>query len=135
LLAKISLEEMKREELTLVTTDLIETWPSEGKILFLGEWCRSSMDWENCLKEENHIIVPYHWNDRAKLKDDFDLLQNIRQSISPDLAMAMNKLHGTKHCKKYWDLLMGWWLSVFISVMIDRYSSIKSAVLIFVHLN
>ena len=120
---------MTRAKLTLVTTDLIETWPSEGKILFLGEWCRSSMDWESRLENRECIIVPYHWNNREKLKDDFDLLQNIRQSISPDLAMAMNKLHGTQHSKKYWDLLMGWWLSVFISVMIDRYSSIKSAVL------
>ena len=120
---------MKCEKLTLVTTDLIETWPSEGSILFLGEWCRSSIDWESRIGKKKYTIVPYHWNDREKLKSDFDLLQSIRQSISPDLANAMNELHGTQHSKKYWDLLMGWWLSVFISVMIDRYSSIKSAFL------
>ncbi|QWD64361.1 LIC12162 family protein [Polynucleobacter sp. MWH-UH2A] len=122
-------QELKREKLTLVTTDLIETWPSEGKILLLGEWCRPSMNWEARLEKRGRILVPYHWNDREKLKDDFDLLQNIRQSISPDLATAMNILHGTQHSKKYWDLLMGWWLSVFISVMIDRYSSMKLAAL------
>ena len=53
----------------LVTTADERTWEKNGKILFLGEWCKlysrkhvwSKLDYET---------LPYHWNDRKKLFND-----------------------------------------------------------------
>ena len=53
----------------LVLTADQRFWKTDGKILFLGEWCRLYRDkfaWSNL----NAEILPYHWNDREKYRRD-----------------------------------------------------------------
>jgi putative transferase (TIGR04331 family) len=112
--------------LTLVTTELEETWPEGGEILFLGEWCRRhdrKTAWANRL----HRMVQYHWNDRAKLKRDFDRLQALNCQLLDAFVPVMNGLHGECWDERFWRLLLGYWLNVCTTVLLDRWTSIEYA--------
>lgn len=112
--------------LTLVTTDLEDTWPEGGEMLFLGEWCRRhdrKAAWANRL----HRVVQYHWNDRAKLKRDFDRLQVLNSQLLEALVSVMNGLHGECWDERFWRLLLGYWLNVCTTVLLDRWTSIEYA--------
>lgn len=110
----------------LITTALEETWRNEEPVLFLGEWCKrysrkglwSKMDAE---------VLPYHWNDRAKLYADYQYLKELHERLLQDLTPQLNQLHGVDHCLRYWRILIGPWLGLFVQVLFDRWTSIQLA--------
>jgi putative transferase (TIGR04331 family) len=111
----------------LVTTALEETWPDEGRVLFLGEWCRlySRQDRWSAMDAE---VLPYHWDDRAKLYSDYQYLQGFHEKLLADLAGQLNRIHGVDHGLRYWRILIGPWLGYFIQMVFDRWCSIQQAV-------
>jgi putative transferase (TIGR04331 family) len=114
-------------ECALVTTELEETWPASGEVLFLGEWCRlysRRQQWQG--REGN--VLPYHWNDRKKLKADFGQLQELNRTLLLELVPVMNQLHQVDHDARYWRLLLGYWLNIYTTVLLDRWSSVERAV-------
>jgi putative transferase (TIGR04331 family) len=114
------------EQYTLVTTELEETWPVDGKVLFLGEWCRLHARRQEWHKLEGHV-QPYHWDDRDKLKRDFDYLQGLNQRLLLELLPIMNTLHQVNYDVDYWRLILGYWLNNYTAVLFDRWSSIEVA--------
>jgi putative transferase (TIGR04331 family) len=110
----------------LVTTALEETWGGGDEILFLGEWCKlydRKNVWDN-LKSET---LPYHWNDRNKLRRDFDRLQRLNDELLIDLARELNRLHGVNYSVKSWRLVIGYWLNLFTAILFDRWEMIQLA--------
>lgn len=111
----------------LVTTALEQTWCDDEPILFLGEWCRrhshkhrwSGMDAE---------VLPYHWDDRAKLFADYQYLQGFYERLLPDLAARLNEFHGVDHGLRYWRIVLGPWLGYFIQMLFDRWTNIQRAI-------
>ena len=110
----------------LVTTPIQDTWPTSGKIIFLGEWCKiysKSIDWNNL----DHKVLPYHWDDRNKLSNDFDYLNKLYESVLVSLSLTLNKTHKVEFSTKYWRILIGPWLGTFIQVLFDRWEMIQVA--------
>ena len=62
----------------LITTPLEETWPDNpnAPVLFLGEWCRLYARKERWPKMYA-VVLLYHWDDRQKLYNDYQYLNNI----------------------------------------------------------
>jgi putative transferase (TIGR04331 family) len=114
------------DQYTLVTTELEETWPFDGKVLFLGEWCRLHSRKSKWGKLDAKV-VPYHWDNRKKLKQDFAYLQNLNHELLLELVPIMNFLHKIDHDENYWRLIIGFWLNIYTSVLFDRWSSIEAA--------
>ena len=75
---------------TLITTADENTWPKEGPVVFLGEWCKhySRRDYWEKLNSET---VKYHWDDRIKLRQDFVYLQDVYEELLVELAKKLNK--------------------------------------------
>ena len=110
----------------LVTTPIQETWPTNGKIIFLGEWCKIYSrrdDWNHI----NYKVLPYHWDDRKKLFNDYEYLTNLYESILVSLSQTLNNIHGVNFSNKYWRILIGPWLGIFIQVIYDRWEMIQKA--------
>lgn len=113
----------------LVTTADESTWPKNTRqpILFLGEWCRRysrKVVWQNLDAE----VLPYHWDDRTKLFNDYKYLQKIYENILSELSDKLNKIHSVEHSYRYWRILVGPWLGYFIQVLYDRWFMLKQAV-------
>lgn len=110
----------------LITTADQRFWKTDGKILFLGEWCKlfsQKASWENLSYE----VLPYHWDDRQKLYDDYLYLEQLYEQILNHLAGRLNQIHGFDHSLRYWRIVIGPWLYVFVCIFFDRYQSILKA--------
>jgi len=104
-----------------------ESWPKAEAILFLGDWCRLYSRKEIWSVLE-HEVMPYHWDERAKLYSDFQKLQNLNAFLIPELSRKLNRIHGVKHNPRYWKVLLGYWLNLLTATLLDRWCMIESAV-------
>ena len=111
----------------LCTTALEESWPDDGPVLFLGEWCRrhSRQDRWSRLDAE---VLPYHWDDRAKLQADYRYLAQFHERLLQELTVELNELHGVDRSARYWRILIGVWLGYFVQILFDRWSTIQQSV-------
>ena len=112
----------------LVTTALEETWPKDPKIpvLFLGEWCRIYSRTERWSKM-NAEVLPYHWDDREKLFNDYQYLNDIYENMLKALQKQLNDVHQVDHSLRYWRILVGPWLGYFLQMIFDRWTTLKNA--------
>ena len=110
----------------LVTTALEDSWVFDTPVLFLGEWCRM-YGRRHAWKSLDAKVVPYHWNDRAKLKTDYEYLCELYERVLRCLSDHLNGIHGVDHGSRYWRILVGPWLAYFIHILFDRWESIQRA--------
>lgn len=111
----------------LITTADERTWPENRPVLFLGEWCRlynRRAAWQNRDAE----VLPYHWDDRAKLHSDYLYLQSLYEELLQELSAQLNALHGVNRSLRYWRILVGPWLGYFTQMLFDRWAMIARAV-------
>lgn len=110
----------------LVTTADQRSWRRDRAILFLGNWCRlpdHQKEWEGLDAE----VMPYHWDDRIKFRSDYAYLQSCYEDCLAGLAEALNSHHGVRHDLRYWRILLGPWLYLFIHVLFDRWTMVRQA--------
>ena len=87
---------------TLVTTAIESTWPKNGKVLFLGDWCHI-YDRAYLLKNLEWDLAPYHWNDRERLYLDYKYLKSQYERYLKILSKQLNKIHATNYSNDYWN--------------------------------
>jgi len=105
----------------LITTRDKSTWPKgECKKLFLGSWC---IPFE---KKVDYEVLPYHWDNRNKLFEDYKYIQNFSFKVLKSLAKTLNQIHKIDYDIKKWDLIIGFWVSYFIQVIYDRWECISN---------
>ena len=82
----------------LVTTALEETWPDdlETPVLFLGEWCRIYSRRERW-SIMNAEVLSYHWDDRQKLYNDYQYLNDHYEIALQALQKQLNEIHRVDH--------------------------------------
>ena len=110
----------------LVTTALEESWGSDESLLFLGEWCKR-YDRRHVWTARRHETVRFHWDDRKKLRRDYDYLKSLHETLLNSLASSLNSLHGVERSVRYWQLLIDPWLMSFVSVVYDRWECLRVA--------
>lgn len=73
-------------------------------------------------------MVPYHWDDRAKVHQDYLYLKCLYEELLRELAEKLNETHGVDHSLRYWRILIGPWLGFFVQMLFDRWEMIQRAV-------
>jgi putative transferase (TIGR04331 family) len=107
----------------LITTANQNFWKLDEPILFLGEWCRIYSQkhiWSKLSQE----VLPYHGMNREALHKDYIYAANIFERLLIQLTDSLNELHGSNHSVRYWRIILGPWLSIFIQILLDRYRSV-----------
>lgn len=112
----------------LVTTPIKSYWPSskKAKVLLLGEWCKLQEEkafWQSF----NFTTLLYPWDDRQRLKEDSEYLNNLYEKYLTALFKELNKLHNVNFPLKFWRIFIGPWLECFIQAFYERYLCIKEA--------
>lgn len=69
---------------------------------------------------------PYRQKNVAE--DAFHHVNNIYEKILPNLTKALNSLHKESHSVRYWRILIGPWLNLYLSALYDRFIHIKYAI-------
>lgn len=111
----------------LATTANQFYWKKDEKILFLGEWCKL-YDQKHIWQNLDHEILPYHWENREKVHQDFLYCESLYEKLLKQLSGRLNQIHGVDHSTRYWRIIIGHWLFCFVSVVYDRYLSVKAAI-------
>ena len=112
----------------ILTADEL-TWPKDNKkpVLFLGEWCRR-YNRKSYWSRLNAEVLPYHWNDRKKLYKDYKRLQNLYEKLLIELSEKLNQIHSVNFSLRYWKILIGPWLGLFIEMLFDRWFMLKQTI-------
>lgn len=115
-------------EKVLIPTAVEETWPRRPKlkVLYLGPWCRR---WENeaLWQSLGGETLPYHWDDRRKLQEDFLRLSRFREEALTALVRFLNRFHKTNYSNHFWRILIGPWLGYFVPILYDRWFTLTRA--------
>lgn len=122
----LSLSIVSKQQPFLVTTALEEFWDTSKPILFLGEWCRSynrKPFWQSF----DGKLLECPWSDVQKVRDASDYVKDVYERLLPVLTQAMNGLHGVNHGERYWRILLGPWLLLYIPIVYDRYVCLRAA--------
>ena len=115
-----------KKKVFLVTTALEETWKFDQPVLFLGTWClcyQRKHIWEKIDGE----TLAFHWSDYYKLENDYHYLNGFEKRLLPELTNWLNRYHGVTHSERYWQILLGPWLTYFLHIVFERWESIRVA--------
>lgn len=71
--------------------------------------------------------VPYHWDDREKVRCDYSYLHNLHGFLLKDLSRALNEYHNLNRPVRYWQTIVDPWLLTYIAVIFDRWECLRVA--------
>ena len=98
-----------------------QDWDKEQKLILLGDWC---LDSKKNISNLDYKIMPYHWHNFSKYEKDKEYLFKLYKNLIPEITIILNKKNKINFSFKYWEMLIGPWLWMFIEVLYDRYSSL-----------
>jgi len=101
-------------------------WPEHGPVLFLGEWCKV---WGRRERwgAMTHQVLPYHWSDPQAAYADYLVVDDLYEQCLGKIARALNDAHGIERSVRYWRIVVGPWLQMFIAIVWDRWRSVLTA--------
>lgn len=114
----------------LVLTREHPPWDADDHVVFLGPWCLAKPHEgipDDLPPAKSFSLLPFHWNDRAKLRDDYDYLEGLHGRLLSSLTVALNRFHGAEHSRRYWQILLDPWLMAYVGVMFDRWETLRIA--------
>ncbi|WP_443640363.1 LIC12162 family protein [Candidatus Njordibacter sp. Uisw_039] len=118
---------MAKEIRHLITTEDERTWKFDRPVLFTGEWCRL-YDKRAIWGEMDAEVLQHQWIDKDKLYSDYLYLDGLYEVLLILLAEKLNQVHSVNKEVRYWRILVGPWLAMFIQILFDRWSSVTVAV-------
>ena len=96
----------------------------EREIFLLGRWCFGpNLDQLSPSKQ----LIPYHWDDRQKLRSDSYRLRCLYEQALEVLARCLGNYHGVTPEVKYWRIILGPWLGSLVPVYFDRREMLERA--------
>jgi putative transferase (TIGR04331 family) len=110
----------------LALTAIEETWGKDGDLVFLGEWCKK-YDRKDVWRARASETLEFHWNDRGKLRRDYEYLELLHSRLLASLTDSLNSAHQVDRSKRFWQILIDPWLLSYVAVVFDRWSSLALA--------
>ena len=106
-------------KVTIVSSNIKETFPQDGRIIFIGEWCSRYSEKKNV----HHETYKYHWDRPNRFYGDVEFLEGVYEEYLVKIKNILNNIHGTNYSIRYWNIQIGWWLIFFIQVLFDRWTT------------
>jgi putative transferase (TIGR04331 family) len=105
-----------------VTCDIDAVWPESGEVISIGNYTPKVSRRKNVLHK-----CPYHWDNFSKLTNDRIYLNEIYTEYLEKFTQKLNVLHRLSYSTRYWEVLIGAWLKLFIHVFFDRLQCVIEA--------
>ena len=110
----------------LAMTALEAFWDASYPVIFLGEWCRRysrRTAWEQL----GNTIIKSPWSDEHELKKATAYVESQYNLLLNVLSIVLNKFHNVNHSERYWRILLGPWLQLYVPAIYDRYRLVIAA--------
>lgn len=111
----------------LVTTALEDTWGVDEEILFLGEWCKI-YDRKDIWSKRSSKTLPDPWSDRSRRFSAYLHTEEVYSRTIESLSDALNREHNLDHPVRYWKILCGPWLRLFVTATYHYWECISDAI-------
>ena len=98
----------------------------EENILFLGSWCLGShLNATEKMKHLRlHLIAGIYMKN---FQTDFKKIETIYERLLIQMSTLLNHYHGTTYSTAQWRVVLGPWLSYFLTILYDRWISVTNA--------
>ena len=111
----------------LVTTSELKTRSFEKKNLFLGEWCVPYKEQISKNIKNYLFVTPCPFN-KETLDSDQKKILNFSKQLFNDVFKVLNEQHNENFNDRQWTLLLGIWIHKYVSLIINRYNILESAI-------
>ena len=119
-------ENMGKTPHFLATTAIEEFWDISSPLVFLNRSClrysRKAL-WEPLEVE----IVESPWEQRQNVLDALKYTSGVYEKTLSCLTGALNKIHDSNRSKRFWRIVIGFWVLMYIQILYDRYISLRAA--------
>lgn len=108
----------------LITVDDEKTWKHDRPVIFLGEWCRSYPKrhlWESM----DAVVAEPYGVDQKQKEADLALAITLENYIFTRLCTVLNRQHGVMHGYRFWKIVLGHWLRLFVNVLLNRIKTLE----------
>ena len=102
----------------LITTIDRSRWPNSGHLVFIGTFCLPD-DPDSLLDQFTYEIAETSVSPDDKLRF-FQLSESMHDSLNAQIANALNQTHQCNKSVRYWEILAGLWLRLFLDMLISR---------------
>jgi putative transferase (TIGR04331 family) len=102
----------------LITTIDRSRWPNSGHLVFIGTFCLPD-DPDSLLDQFTYEIAETSVSPDDKLRF-FQLSESMHDSLNAQIANALNQTHQCNKSVRYWEILAGSWLRLFLDMLISR---------------
>lgn len=108
----------------LILSDDERTWKFDQPVIFLGDWCRRHDRKHVWSKMDAIVAKPYGLTIAERVKD-YEILQNFKYEIYPKIFNLLNEVHEVKNSNRFWQILVGDWLTRYIDVIYNRIRTLQ----------
>lgn len=122
----VSQERVSGPKVFLATTALTDFWDTRGDIVFLGSWCLR-YDQRDRWSSLARRVMPSPWDDRKRFCDAARYLDEVGERMLDRVTAYLNAIHGVSEDQRYWRILLGPWLIVYLHSLYDRYVCLEEA--------
>ena len=102
----------------LITTIDRSRWPNSGHLVFIGTFCLPNEP-DSLLDQFTYEIAETSVSPDDKLRF-FQLSEAMHNSLNAQIANALNQSHQCNRSVRYWEILTGSWLRLFLDILISR---------------
>jgi putative transferase (TIGR04331 family) len=99
-------------------------WFDEARPLCLGPWCLPAPAEMNT---SDAAVLPYAFDDRRVLEQAYGYVTGVYNRLFPQLAAALNDVHGQQRSERFWKIFAGYWFRDFLDVLYERYRCLQVA--------
>lgn len=103
------------------------TWKFDRPVIFLGEWCRRHDRKSVWSKMDAIVAKPYGMSISERVQD-YENLKKFKNEIYPKIFDTLNRVHGTKNSDRFWQILLGDWLTRYIDVIFNRIKTLQQCI-------
>ena len=95
-------------------------WPLEGTLFFANGWLLPN---SKAPLDKTNVQISLTFEEKREL---FELTNTIYESSLGEIANVLNTYHSTSKSKKYWEIIVGIWLRMFIESVATRTLIVQS---------
>jgi putative transferase (TIGR04331 family) len=110
----------------LATTALEEFWDTGRPLIFLGEWCLLH-ERRAFHAQVGGSLLDSPYTTAGSAEAAHARVDRLYEQLLPQLGAALNKIHGRNHSDRYWRIVIGPWLQLYLAVVHDRFVCLSHA--------
>jgi putative transferase (TIGR04331 family) len=110
----------------LITTADERSWMRDRPVLFLGEWCRR-FDRASAWAGLDAVVAPPFGISEPERSAGIAAVRRAAAALLPELAAALNRVHGVEQSTRAWEIILGHWLIRCVATVFNRYGTVVQA--------